>query len=225
MLPLNSANTFFSELSSFSLKSLSMAVEFLWKFNSLRALPDLDKRKAYTYKPISVHGEYMMYNLNEFSRREKEELKKRLFSDLDRVRRLSRRIESRDNGVRPMEALTQKQTMKATGKNNGKKHLRKKRGAGASSFLYDRCTKRPLVVSNSSMNKVLSCMMNRRGQILTKLMKHKHGWVFNTPVDVKGLGLHDYYQIIKSPMDLGTVKFRLKRIVYESSVDFAAEVA
>ncbi|KAG2260252.1 hypothetical protein Bca52824_079546 [Brassica carinata] len=45
--------------------------------------------------------------------------------------------------------------------------------------------------------------------LLERLMKHKHGWVFNAPVDVKGLGLHDYFTIIEHPMDLGTVKSTL----------------
>ncbi|KAL2522610.1 Transcription factor GTE7 [Forsythia ovata] len=209
---------------------------------SPRHIPPLvssEKRPAYTYKPISVHGEYMTYNLNEFSRKEKKELKKRLFSDLDRVRSLLNRIESREHKAQPgipfwpptvqpnslaVEALTQKQTLKATGKNNSKKLLGKKRGAKAPSFPYDRNSKRPFVVSNSSMNKVLSSMMKRCGQILAKLMKHKHGWVFNKPVDVKGLGLHDYHQIIKTPMDLGTVKLKLEKNVYESPLDFAADV-
>ncbi|CAN6444241.1 unnamed protein product [Victoria cruziana] len=60
--------------------------------------------------------------------------------------------------------------------------------------------------------------------ILAKLMKHKHAWVFNTPVDVKGLGLHDYHSIIKHPMDLGTVKSRLNSNWYSSPTEFADEV-
>ncbi|GMP27552.1 hypothetical protein CsSME_00003485 [Camellia sinensis var. sinensis] len=62
------------------------------------------------------------------------------------------------------------------------------------------------------MDKLVTSMMRRCGLILGKLMKHKHGWVFNTPVDVVGLGLHDYHQIIKQPMDLGTVKSRLSKM-------------
>ncbi|KAF8043417.1 hypothetical protein BT93_A1679 [Corymbia citriodora subsp. variegata] len=60
--------------------------------------------------------------------------------------------------------------------------------------------------------------------LLDKLMKHEYGWVFNTPVDVKGLGLHDYYSIIKQPMDLGTVKTRLNRNWYKSPKEFAEDV-
>ena len=34
-------------------------------------------------------------------------------------------------------------------------------------------------------------------------------WPFLKPVDVQGLGLMDYFQIIKKPMDLGTIKVSL----------------
>ncbi|KAG2703985.1 hypothetical protein I3760_06G162200 [Carya illinoinensis] len=37
-------------------------------------------------------------------------------------------------------------------------------------------------------------------------LEHKNEWIFNEPVDVAGMGLHDYHDIIKQPMDLGTVK-------------------
>ncbi|CAL9205660.1 unnamed protein product [Musa hybrid cultivar] len=60
--------------------------------------------------------------------------------------------------------------------------------------------------------------------LLSKLMKHKYGWVFNKPVDAKALGLHDYYNIIKHPMDLGTVKSRLAKNWYKSPQDFAEDV-
>ncbi|KAK6934194.1 NET domain [Dillenia turbinata] len=60
--------------------------------------------------------------------------------------------------------------------------------------------------------------------LLAKLMKHKFAWVFNNPVDVKGLGLHDYYTIIKHPMDLGTVKTRLNKNWYKSPKEFAEDV-
>ncbi|KAG6508469.1 transcription factor GTE4-like isoform X1 [Zingiber officinale] len=62
------------------------------------------------------------------------------------------------------------------------------------------------------------------GLLLSKLMKHKFGWVFNKPVDAKALGLHDYYTIIKHPMDFGTVKSRLAKNWYSSPRDFAEDV-
>ncbi|KAM6548814.1 hypothetical protein CsatB_020490 [Cannabis sativa] len=60
--------------------------------------------------------------------------------------------------------------------------------------------------------------------LLDKLMKHKHGWVFNDPVDAAGLGLHDYHTIIKQPMDLGTIKTRLNKNWYKSPKEFAEDV-
>ncbi|CAL0328929.1 unnamed protein product [Lupinus luteus] len=60
--------------------------------------------------------------------------------------------------------------------------------------------------------------------LLEKLMKHKHGWVFNAPVDVEGLGLHDYFTIVTHPMDLGTVKSRLSKNWYKSPREFAEDV-
>ncbi|XP_057455578.1 transcription factor GTE4-like isoform X2 [Lotus japonicus] len=60
--------------------------------------------------------------------------------------------------------------------------------------------------------------------LLEKLMKHKHGWVFNSPVDAEALGLHDYFTIITHPMDLGTVKSRLNSNWYKSPKEFAEDV-
>ncbi|XP_071740277.1 uncharacterized protein [Rutidosis leptorrhynchoides] len=60
--------------------------------------------------------------------------------------------------------------------------------------------------------------------LLMRLMKHKHGWVFNEPVNAKLLGLHDYHDIIKHPMDLGTVKSRLAQNFYKTPGEFADDV-
>ncbi|KAK9674182.1 hypothetical protein RND81_12G216700 [Saponaria officinalis] len=60
--------------------------------------------------------------------------------------------------------------------------------------------------------------------LLQKLRNHKHGWVFNQPVDVKRLGLHDYFDIIKHPMDLGTVKTRFTNNWYKTPREFAEDV-
>ena len=45
--------------------------------------------------------------------------------------------------------------------------------------------------------------------ILKEMLSKKHGayaWPFYKPVDAEALQLHDYHDIIKSPMDLSTVK-------------------
>ncbi|XP_015689451.2 transcription factor GTE4-like isoform X2 [Oryza brachyantha] len=60
--------------------------------------------------------------------------------------------------------------------------------------------------------------------LLSRLMKHKFGWVFNKPVDAVALGLHDYFAIIKHPMDLGTIKTRLTHGQYRNPREFADDV-
>ncbi|KAL4219682.1 Bromodomain-containing protein 4 [Mactra antiquata] len=55
--------------------------------------------------------------------------------------------------------------------------------------------------------------------------KHRtYAWPFYKPVDAPLLGLHDYHDIIKKPMDLGTIKTKLENRQYTSAQDFAEDV-
>eukprot|EP00548_Thalassiothrix_antarctica_P005641 CAMPEP_0194137570 /NCGR_PEP_ID=MMETSP0152-20130528/7459_1 /TAXON_ID=1049557 /ORGANISM="Thalassiothrix antarctica, Strain L6-D1" /LENGTH=1691 /DNA_ID=CAMNT_0038834663 /DNA_START=284 /DNA_END=5359 /DNA_ORIENTATION=- len=60
--------------------------------------------------------------------------------------------------------------------------------------------------------------------VLKALQSHQHGWVFNTPVDPVELGLPDYFEVIKRPMDLGTLKKRLENGCYHALEDFESHV-
>lgn len=66
--------------------------------------------------------------------------------------------------------------------------------------------------------------MKQCGTLLRKLMVHKFGWVFNTPVDIVKLNIPDYFKVIKNPMDLGTIKRKLETDVYLNPREFAADV-
>ncbi|KAK3138068.1 hypothetical protein QOZ80_5AG0364000 [Eleusine coracana subsp. coracana] len=72
--------------------------------------------------------------------------------------------------------------------------------------------------------RLYSHAFKKSSSLLSRLMKHKFGWVFNKPVDPVALGLHDYFAIIKHPMDLGTIRGRLSRGQYRNPKDFAADV-
>lgn len=76
----------------------------------------------------------------------------------------------------------------------------------------------------SGLVKVKSQFLKTCKGLLQRLMKHKNAWVFNVPVDVNALGLHDYFDIIKAPMDLGTVKSRLDKNFYQSPMEFVVDV-
>lgn len=73
-------------------------------------------------------------------------------------------------------------------------------------------------------DKIGSRLFKSCGKLLHRLMNHKFSWVFNEPVDAKALGLIDYHDIIKHPMDLGTIKTRLAEDWYKSPGEFAEDV-
>ncbi|XP_061554298.1 bromodomain-containing protein 2-like isoform X1 [Phycodurus eques] len=64
-------------------------------------------------------------------------------------------------------------------------------------------------------------------EILKEMLSKKHvtyAWPFYKPVDAEALQLHDYHDIIKYPMDLSTVKAKMKRGEYQDAQRFAADV-
>jgi len=79
----------------------------------------------------------------------------------------------------------------------------------------------------SKRKRKISDKMKHCKQILTELFNKKHhpyAWPFYQPVDVKDLGLDDYFDIIKKPMDLGTAKEKMKRSEYRTPAEFAADI-
>ncbi|KAI5699177.1 hypothetical protein M8J76_001238 [Diaphorina citri] len=64
-------------------------------------------------------------------------------------------------------------------------------------------------------------------EIIAELFHKKHqnyAWPFYTPVDVEKLGLTDYFDIIKKPMDLGTVRKKMRNRTYKTAKEFADDV-
>lgn len=70
----------------------------------------------------------------------------------------------------------------------------------------------------------LTELKNRLMPLLTKLMDSEYGWTFNNPVDPVQWNIPDYFDIIKCPMDLGTIKKRLENEHYNSVEAFAGDV-
>ncbi|KAM0850349.1 hypothetical protein ACQ4PT_053147 [Festuca glaucescens] len=84
------------------------------------------------------------------------------------------------------------------------------------------CEHRP-----SSSNKAESMNVSKTRvcrNILGKLMAHPGGWLFHQPVDPVLFGIPDYFDVIRNPMDLGTVKKKLTNKSYFSTDGFAADV-
>ncbi|KAF3433908.1 hypothetical protein FNV43_RR25011 [Rhamnella rubrinervis] len=53
-------------------------------------------------------------------------------------------------------------------------------------------------------------LMRQFGTILRQITQHKWAYPFMQPVDVEGLGLHDYYEVIDKPMDFSTIKNQME---------------
>lgn len=158
-----------------------------------------DDGYSFNQRPKSVdRGDdaYVSFDVGSCSRRELVELKKRLVAELEQIQRLNERIESGDFFQR------------GHGSNNGRKKLSGNK----------RPSQREIPAAE------LAEMMRACRQVLTKLMMHKSSWIFKTPVDAVALGLHDYHQIVKRPMDLGTVKSNFARNLYSIPGDFARDV-
>eukprot|EP00761_Pharyngomonas_kirbyi_P008608 gb/GECH01008620.1/.p1 GENE.gb/GECH01008620.1/~~gb/GECH01008620.1/.p1 ORF type:complete len:649 (+),score=206.66 gb/GECH01008620.1/:1-1947(+) len=61
-------------------------------------------------------------------------------------------------------------------------------------------------------------------KILKDIRSHNWSWPFLQPVDPDKLGLPDYFDIIKQPMDLGTIGKKLDGSEYENIEQFASDV-
>ncbi|XP_038850233.1 bromodomain-containing protein 3-like isoform X1 [Salvelinus namaycush] len=73
----------------------------------------------------------------------------------------------------------------------------------------------------------LSQQLRYCNSVLKDLLSKKHAayaWPFYKPVDASALGLHDYHDIIKCPMDLSNIKRRMDSREYWDSQQFSADV-
>ncbi len=56
------------------------------------------------------------------------------------------------------------------------------------------------------------------------LLVRSESFVFREPVDWKGMGLNDYPDIVKHPMDLGTIKANIENRKYNSADEIAEDI-
>lgn len=64
-------------------------------------------------------------------------------------------------------------------------------------------------------------------EILKEMLAKKHlsyAWPFYNPVDINALGLHNYNDIVKNPMDLGTIKVNVVLIGGTSFLDYKSNL-
>mmetsp|Transcript_6432 Transcript_6432/g.19477 ORF Transcript_6432/g.19477 Transcript_6432/m.19477 type:complete len:523 (-) Transcript_6432:1167-2735(-) len=76
-----------------------------------------------------------------------------------------------------------------------------------------------------NMSREMDSKLRRRaGRILANLMKHKFAWPFLQPVDPVEQNCPDYLEVVKTPMDLGTVSTAYSKNMYTSTKDLVKDV-
>lgn len=73
-------------------------------------------------------------------------------------------------------------------------------------------------------NKALTEAIRKCEQVLNQLCAHRSADPFLEPVNPIAQGLHDYTSIVKDPMDLGTIRKKLKNKDYLKISQFVADV-
>ncbi|KAI8543920.1 hypothetical protein RHMOL_Rhmol08G0255300 [Rhododendron molle] len=200
-----------------------------------------NKRKCISLN-VSTHDQFgvplQVLLLSKMSYAERKDLEMRLKRELEQVRLLQTKIASINSNfvvlspssdIRscsdgqkrpPLESFQRSGDVSASqGKKRGppsRNGPRGKRPAVAGRF---GSVKQSVPPSTSN-----AMLMKQCDNLLNRMMSHQHGWVFNTPVDVVKLNIPDYFNVIKHPMDLGTVKRKLMSGEYLSPLDFAADV-
>ncbi|KAI5700247.1 hypothetical protein M8J76_006116 [Diaphorina citri] len=111
---------------------------------------------------------------------------------------------------------------------SGRQIKKPNRGSDEGSFTTQLATSVTSVGDQGSYAKPkLTESLKYCNEILKELFSKKHSsyaWPFYKPVDAAWLGLNDYHEIIKKPMDLGTVKAKMDAREYKSSKEFADDV-
>ncbi|ONK71144.1 uncharacterized protein A4U43_C04F5160 [Asparagus officinalis] len=163
---------------------------------------NVDQRNSFNV-PVQV------ISASNMSDTEKKDLLMRLRGELEKVRILHKKILSRTSAVSSGVALS----------SSGDGYAKKQGLSRGMSGRVEIKRQAPSLPGN-----FVSMLMKQCETLLKNLMTHRYGWVFNTPVDVVKLKIPDYFNIIKHPMDLGSVKKKLTSGSYSSLWAFASDV-
>mmetsp|Transcript_16206 Transcript_16206/g.25681 ORF Transcript_16206/g.25681 Transcript_16206/m.25681 type:complete len:565 (-) Transcript_16206:77-1771(-) len=87
-----------------------------------------------------------------------------------------------------------------------------------------RVVQRPQKFDEKPNHAKLSGSMSKCRNLVQALLNHKHGWVFAAPVDPVQLNIPTYFDIIKNPMDLATIKEKLNNCQYDEVEQFGGDV-
>lgn len=173
--------------------------------------------------------------LSEMSSLERTNLDMKLKSELEQVRKLQRKltsfslgppttdIHSHQNGQK-RPAIVESLRMPANDGLMKKKSSSGEKGPRPKSGVLAAARRMEPVKQQGPQSTNFVMLMNKCETLLKTLMSQKNSWLFNKPVDVVAHNIPEYFNVIKHPMDLGTVKSKLLSNKYSSPMQFAADV-
>ncbi|XP_030530806.1 transcription factor GTE8-like isoform X1 [Rhodamnia argentea] len=175
--------------------------------------------------------------LSNISPSERKDLIHRLRLELEQIRTLQKKIESQratgatlssssdilscSNGQGLQAAAARKSSVKTSGR---EKKVDTPDGK-VRGWNRDATGKFESVKQPSAPRAANATLMKDCETLLNRLMSHQYGWVFNQPVDVETLDIPDYLDVIKHPMDLGTIKGKMRSGAYSSPLEFLTDVS
>ncbi|KAE9598685.1 putative chromatin remodeler Bromodomain family [Lupinus albus] len=92
---------------------------------------------------------------------------------------------------------------------NSKEKGREKHLSGTKKPLQGASCSGPIAAAAATAKKNNQELMRQFSTILNQITMHEWAWPFMDPVDVEGLGLHDYYEVIDKPMDFSTIRSKI----------------
>lgn len=182
------------------------------------------KRSRYSLNGYSYDVPKEVLSLSKMSRSERKNLVRKLKMELEQVRDLRKKLAcfSSDTVLLSPDSDIHSCSDGPRRPPQGKKRLpvrndmhRTKKGPSQRS---------EFARSNVPRSSTVASVMKECETLLDRLWSHKKAWAFRTPVDPVLLNIPDYFTVIKHPMDLGTIRSRLRRDEYSSPLDFAADV-
>ncbi|KAL6856871.1 hypothetical protein ACP4OV_018253 [Aristida adscensionis] len=182
------------------------------------------KRKCVKLNPEEGEGGAMgfsvprqVFELPSMSTDDKKDLEVRLRGELAQVRALWNRMLSTVAAVSMNGAA---ESAPGGDMRPRKKAEKIKRSNSVQSVREELPSLAPSVASSTNY----TALFKQCANLLKYLMTHNWAGPFLVPVDVVKLNLPDYFDIVKEPMDLGTIQKKLNAGMYATPRDFAADV-
>uniref|UniRef100_A0A7N0V5X2 Uncharacterized protein n=1 Tax=Kalanchoe fedtschenkoi TaxID=63787 RepID=A0A7N0V5X2_KALFE len=124
---------------------------------------------------------------------------------IDQVSSKVDKLEQKLNEVEQFYLNASKKQQNSSKGNSGSKDKEKERSIPSVKKQQQDAAKREAAAA-----KRMQELIRQISIILRQMSQHKWAWPFLQPVDVEGLGLHDYYQVIDKPMDFSTIKNQIE---------------